>query len=138
MEHSDFNIGTEFLTETGRWRCTDVGIRTIAAIKLDLDHDPGWYNGPPYAIVEHVFDEYDLEACEPAPPETTFDDIGKHRLVTRERRSRLKSPFSRILAIDYTVIFVRDMTAMRRFYEAVLGFPVAKRTLGKLDRVQGR
>ena len=27
-----------------------------------------------------------------------------------------------IRAIDYTVIFVRDMTAMRRFYEDILGF----------------
>src|SRR6266566_3151853 len=46
MKHSDFKIGSEFLTETGRWRCTDVGTRTIAAIKLDHDHDPAWYNGP--------------------------------------------------------------------------------------------
>jgi hypothetical protein len=60
MKHSDFKIGTEFLTYTGRWRCTDVGVRTIAAIKLDVDHDPGWYNGPP------------------------FDDSGKARLVTIE------------------------------------------------------
>ncbi len=55
MKHSDFKIGIEFLTATGRWRCTDVGTRTIAAIRLDLDHDPAWYNGPPYAVVEHVF-----------------------------------------------------------------------------------
>jgi catechol 2,3-dioxygenase-like lactoylglutathione lyase family enzyme len=31
-----------------------------------------------------------------------------------------RSPFSAIRAIDYTVIFVRDMAAMRRFYEDVL------------------
>ncbi|MBR0777951.1 VOC family protein [Bradyrhizobium diazoefficiens] len=34
-----------------------------------------------------------------------------------------RSPFSAIRAIDYTVIFVRDMTAMRRFYEDVLAIP---------------
>jgi catechol 2,3-dioxygenase-like lactoylglutathione lyase family enzyme len=34
--------------------------------------------------------------------------------------------FHAIRAIDYTVIFVRDMTAMRRFYEDVLGFPVLR------------
>ena len=56
MEHSDFRIGGEFLTATGRWRCTDVGTRTIAAIRLNLDHDPSWYNGPPYGVAEHVFD----------------------------------------------------------------------------------
>jgi catechol 2,3-dioxygenase-like lactoylglutathione lyase family enzyme len=32
------------------------------------------------------------------------------------------SAFRSIRAIDYTVVFVRDMPAMRRFYENVLGF----------------
>jgi hypothetical protein len=40
MKHSDFKIGLEFLSGSGRWRCTDVGKRTIAALKLDHDHDP--------------------------------------------------------------------------------------------------
>lgn len=31
------------------------------------------------------------------------------------------SAFQSIRAIDYTVIFARDMEAMRRFYEDVLG-----------------
>ncbi|MEA2858426.1 MAG: hypothetical protein QOC72_465 [Methylobacteriaceae bacterium] len=30
--------------------------------------------------------------------------------------------FRAIRAIDYTVVFVRDMDAMRRFYEDILGF----------------
>jgi catechol 2,3-dioxygenase-like lactoylglutathione lyase family enzyme len=34
--------------------------------------------------------------------------------------------FQAIRAIDYTVIFVRDMAAMRRFYEGVLGFPLLR------------
>ena len=58
MKHSDFWIGREFLSGSGRWRCTDVGTRTVAAIKLDMDHDPAWYNGPPYAVAESIFDEY--------------------------------------------------------------------------------
>jgi len=37
-----------------------------------------------------------------------------------------RSPFQTIRAIDYTVIFVRDMTAMRRFYEDVLCFPLTR------------
>jgi len=37
-----------------------------------------------------------------------------------------RSAFRAILAIDYTVIFVRDMTAMRRFYEDILGFPLLR------------
>lgn len=36
------------------------------------------------------------------------------------------SPFKAIRAIDYTVIFVRDMAAMRYFYERILGFSVAR------------
>jgi catechol 2,3-dioxygenase-like lactoylglutathione lyase family enzyme len=33
-----------------------------------------------------------------------------------------RSAFRAIRAIDYTVIFARDLAAMRRFYEDVLGF----------------
>jgi catechol 2,3-dioxygenase-like lactoylglutathione lyase family enzyme len=36
------------------------------------------------------------------------------------------SAFQSIRAIDYTVIFVRDMTAMRRFYEDILCFPLLR------------
>jgi catechol 2,3-dioxygenase-like lactoylglutathione lyase family enzyme len=36
------------------------------------------------------------------------------------------SAFRAIRAIDYTVIIVRDMTAMRRFYEDILGFPLIR------------
>jgi catechol 2,3-dioxygenase-like lactoylglutathione lyase family enzyme len=32
------------------------------------------------------------------------------------------SAFKSIRAVDYTVVFVRDMAAMRHFYEDVLGF----------------
>jgi hypothetical protein len=82
MKFADFKIGIEFMTASGRWRCTDVGSRTIAAIRLDLDHDPRWYDGPPYAVLEHVFDEEGIEDCEPAPVARIFDDSGKARLVS--------------------------------------------------------
>jgi catechol 2,3-dioxygenase-like lactoylglutathione lyase family enzyme len=36
------------------------------------------------------------------------------------------SSFSAIRAIDYTAIIVRDMEAMRRFYEDVMGFPLQR------------
>jgi hypothetical protein len=35
MNKDDFRIGLEFYTATGRWRCTDVGTRVIAAIQLN-------------------------------------------------------------------------------------------------------
>ena len=83
MKHSDFQIGTEFFTETGRWRCTDVGTRVITAISLEprdmvrmqggahgdqteesfVSNDPLDLVGPPYMVGEHVFDEYDLDGC---------------------------------------------------------------------------
>ena len=79
MRHEDFEIGLEFVTATSRWRCTDLGTRTVIAIKLDRPDDPSWYDGPPYAVAEHVFDEDEVEACwlpgdDPeggAPPERT-------------------------------------------------------------------
>ena len=92
MKHSKFRIGCEFMTATGRWRCTDVGKRTIAAIKLDLDHDPSWYNGPPYAVAESVFDEEGMEDCDPAPRRRTYDDSGRTRITTvRVKRSRKRA-----------------------------------------------
>jgi hypothetical protein len=63
MQHADFQIGLEFYTATGKWRCTDVGTRTIIAIKLDHADDPTWYDGPPYSVAERVFDEHDLKGC---------------------------------------------------------------------------
>ena len=36
------------------------------------------------------------------------------------------SAFKAIGAVDYTVIFARDMAAMRAFYENVLAFPVSR------------
>lgn len=67
MKHEDFSIGTEFKTDTGVWRCTDTGTRTIIAIKISdtlSPPDPSWFNGPPYAVAEQVFDEKDITACE--------------------------------------------------------------------------
>lgn len=78
MEHEDFSIGMEFWTETGQWRCTDVGSRTICAISLEpsemttlhedgsqtssIDADPRRLSGPPYMVAEIVFDEDDFPA----------------------------------------------------------------------------
>jgi hypothetical protein len=67
MEHSDFVIGDTFWCDGQAWRCTDIGTRVITAIRLDHDNDPSWYNGPPYAVAEVVFDEYDMAGCTPEP-----------------------------------------------------------------------
>ena len=62
MDLSQFKIGETFWMSGSQWRCTDIGTRTVCAIKLD-DRDPEWFRGPPYAVVEHCLDENDLEAC---------------------------------------------------------------------------
>ena len=44
MNHSDFAVGTIFYTCTGqRWRCTDLGTRTILAIELKPDLAEAYY-----------------------------------------------------------------------------------------------
>jgi hypothetical protein len=85
MKHSDFRIGLEFWCGGKLWRCTDVGTRVVTAISLAphevvevtlprralgraktrryLTKDPSWLIGPPYAVVEEVFDEYSQEGC---------------------------------------------------------------------------
>ena len=88
MRHSEFKIGETFWCGGRQWRCTDIGTRTIVAIRVDrveVGSDmperrrilsraeaeaEGWFNGPPYAVAESVFDEYDMEACSPEPEET--------------------------------------------------------------------
>ncbi len=83
MKHADFSIGKIFRCGDKRWRCTDVGARVIVAICLDHDDDPSWYNGPPYAVVESVFDEYDIEGCAPdADEEATKTNTGETETTT--------------------------------------------------------
>jgi hypothetical protein len=87
MRHSDFRIGIDFWCGGKRWRCTDVGSRVVVATSLEphevvdcvpraegvtpgqlqryFTDDPSWLVGPPYAVVECVFDEGDLAACSP-------------------------------------------------------------------------
>jgi len=82
VKHSDFAIGQTFWCGGRQWRCTDLGTRTVVAICVDsltLPHAStglsrtlngaeaeaeGWFNGPPYAVAETVFDEDSQEACE--------------------------------------------------------------------------
>ncbi len=69
---NEFAIGEEFIRGEKRWRCTDIGKRVIVAICLsDHEDDPSWFNGPPYAVCETVFDEYDQEGC--CPPDELIE-----------------------------------------------------------------
>ncbi len=80
MKHEDFTIGLEFYTAAGKWRCTDVGYahhcrdptrssysgwsqRPKVTSKIVTD-DNSWFHGPPYAVAECVFDEFDIGGCQ--------------------------------------------------------------------------
>jgi len=87
MQHADFTIRGAFWCSGRQWRCTDIGTRTIIAVRIDsvavASNVPelrrtlsrgeaeadSWFNGPPYAVAEVVFDEADLPGCsfEPNP-----------------------------------------------------------------------
>jgi hypothetical protein len=85
MKHSDFALGRVFWSSDRQWRCTDVGSRVIVAIRIDAveigSNEPslrqtlnreqaeakGWFNGPPHAVAEVVFDEDDIEGCSLEP-----------------------------------------------------------------------
>ena len=90
MRHNEFHIGGEFLYCGDVWRCTDVGTRTVVAIRIGFidttvlsrggreNHHltqaqaeaEGWFEGPPYAVVECLFDENEMPLCEPAESDT--------------------------------------------------------------------
>lgn len=79
MKHADFYIGLEFVAGAGfRWRCTDVGSRTILAIQLDRK-DPNWYQGPPYIVKEVVFDEYEILHCHLTNPDALVAAVDGHQ-----------------------------------------------------------
>jgi hypothetical protein len=85
MKYGDFEIGKDFWCAGKRWRCTDIGSRVIVAICMEprematsfpgekpgdlrqevrsISNDPKLFDGPPYAVVESVFDEYDMQGC---------------------------------------------------------------------------
>lgn len=82
MTKDDFQIGAEFYTGAGKWRCTDVGTRVIIAIQLDQE-DPSWFAGPSYAVVEWVFDEYDFGGCSLDPIDASASELDVEALKER-------------------------------------------------------
>ena len=88
MKHDEFHIGLEFWCGGRRWRCTDVGSRVVIAICLEphevvtvartglttaatttraITDDASWFEGPPYAVAEEVFDEHAIDGCSHSP-----------------------------------------------------------------------
>ncbi len=100
MKFADFHIGLEFMEGPFWWRCTNVGTRSIAAIKLAED-DAVWYAGPPYMIEEVVLDEAKLADCHLTDDEhieaalveadTSSHPGYPHEALRRMTEARLKS-----------------------------------------------
>jgi hypothetical protein len=90
MKHEEFRIGIQFWCGGRRWRCTDVGSRTVVGICLEphevvsvvsvtgdvegsgmttrtITADDSWLVGPPYAVAEEVFDEHSIQGCTLSP-----------------------------------------------------------------------
>ena len=99
MTRDDFCIGLEFYTATGRWRCTDVGTRVIAAIQLNQE-DPSWYAGPPYAVVEWVFDEYDFGGCSLNPIDVLANELDVEAYKKRVAQARGSLREGRCITIE--------------------------------------
>lgn len=86
-----FKVGASFSCGRTLWRCTDIGTRTVTAVRMDrvvrprrlgenetwaTEQDridprkhPGWLLGPPYKLAEFSFDEEDIEIVTPVPRE---------------------------------------------------------------------
>lgn len=86
MKHSDFSIGTRFRTAVGVWVCTDVGTRTIAAIRIPEDTEEEmmgatleqWMQGPPYVLEERLFNDKDMRL--------SYQDLGD--MIVERMQSR--------------------------------------------------
>ena len=124
MKPTDFHIGMAFSLGTASlWRCTDIGGRTVIAVRLDallktvssrranggwkartdrIDprREKGWLSGPPYACAETVLDEFDLEVCEPIAEEDVMGWVAKNhgRRTSPEMRFTMGRAASGVLA----------------------------------------
>lgn len=78
MKPADFHIGLEFICGPFWWRCTDIGTRTVTAIKL-VEPDPIWYEGPPYMVEEVVLDEAALEDSHLSEEEKLLASVEDYR-----------------------------------------------------------
>lgn len=100
MKHSEFEIGKTFWCGGRSWRCTDIGTRVIIAILLEHDDEPSWYSGPPYAMAEDHFDEYDIEGCSTQPDPCVVGEVQKF-LGQRTESPTLCYPADLVRFLDF-------------------------------------
>lgn len=112
MKLTEFHVGLEFICGPFWWRCTDVGTRTVTAIRL-VEDDPVWYEGPPYMVDEVVLDESELadaHLTEEDHIQAALDEANtaehpgySHEAVTRMMDEKLDGepyPRTRLLSFD--------------------------------------
>ena len=91
MLPNQFKVGDAFTNGRALFRCTDIGGRVVVGIPInrteivevrngvqsrrmvDLRKEPSWLIGPPYAVGELVFDEYDLDTVRLVPEAEVAD-----------------------------------------------------------------
>jgi hypothetical protein len=76
MDYDAFRIGDRCGPSRASGSARTWG-RTIVAVTIDAQviADPSWLNGPPYAVAEFVFDEYDFEGCYPTAAERDAEGV---------------------------------------------------------------
>lgn len=126
MRRDEFYIGLEFTIGDGtRFRCTDVGTRVVIAINLNgpeevVEYDPEtqvktmppvlpeerptWHRGPPYAVVENFFDEYDLPGCEPVEDQPNSVLAQPAAMTQAERQRAFKFVDAELRRLDVQFI----------------------------------
>lgn len=158
MQHNEFRIGETFWCGGHRWLCTDCGTRTITAICLDRVNvestspelvrtlgraeaeAQGWFNGPPYAVLEHVFDEDAIVNCSIAPDH--YNPVSEHDLtgvesgvprVTRDGSARDGSADNLTVRAAY-IRTIRDQTHLGGLrFEAYLPPALAEWLLARIE-----
>lgn len=64
MDLQDFKINEVFWTGAGKWVCSDIGTRTILAVKYEeMIEQYGNIVDDPVCCIEHPFHRYDWGGC---------------------------------------------------------------------------
>ncbi len=85
-----FPRGSYFLCGNKPWKVTDIGTRVLVAI----EYKPGWMDGPPYAVLETVFDQGELHVLVPIvqQPGMTMDETIEALMFLSSPVGRLAQP----------------------------------------------
>jgi len=120
MKHYEFSIGMEFMSSGGlRYRCTDIGTRTIMAISLEVT-DPKLLEGPPYMQDEIVFDEIDMARCFTSHKEAILQASKKSKHPGFSSKA-IKQMFSR--GGDYQRYPRKNLLRLDRLYDNDVAHP---------------